>query len=161
MAQAFVYGERLRGECGAHRRRLVQRHAQKIGEFLEFSGKILGFFWEDIILSQGYPRSSQLSPSFIFPAAIPPRLACALRRKPPKTSRTRQPLRPAGSRLCQPPKIIFNHKEHKESIGDNTFFLRLSPGSSTLPAEAAGYLGDFFLFFPASLFSCLFDVYIF
>ena len=34
-------------------------------------------------------------------------------------------------------------------------------GSSTLPAEAAGYLDDCFLFFPAPLFSCLFDVYIF
>ena len=34
-------------------------------------------------------------------------------------------------------------------------------GSSTLPAEAAGYLDDCFLFFPVPLFSCLFDVYIF
>ena len=43
-----------------------------------------------------------------------------------------------------------------------TYLLRLfPPGSSTLPVEAAGYLDDFFLFFPASLFSCLFDVYIF
>ena len=45
------------------------------------------------------------------------------------------------------------------------FFLRVvglyPPGSPTLPAEAAGYLDDFFLSFPTPLFSCLFDVYIF